>query len=107
MHVQDAPAIARDDVRGHELEKAGQHEELDPMALERLQPLPGRRMVAECHGGDPTSGGQGERGRVGAIAQHEDHARRRIRSQRPEQRLEIAAAPGDGYGHVHRHGGRR
>jgi hypothetical protein len=77
------------------------------MPLQGGEPLVAVGVIAQRHRGDAAPGRAIERGRVGAVAQHQHHAGGRVGPQGPQQRFEVAAASGDGHGYVHRHGGRK
>jgi hypothetical protein len=43
--------------------------------------------------------------RFSSIAQNQDNFGGRTRPERPQECLEVAAAPGNSHGYAHRHGG--
>ncbi len=91
VHVDDAAAIARDDLGRHQLEKSRQHEQVHRLRLERREPLVGAAPVRERQRGDSALPGPVERGRLGAVAQHQDDAGLVAVSEAREERFEIAA----------------
>ena len=105
MDVDDAIAVAGDDGGGHQLEVAGQDEEVHPVALQAREPAAASAGSASTSAGTPCERGALQRPRIGSVAQDQHHPRRGLRPERAQQRLEIAAAPRDGHGHAHRHGG--
>ena len=107
VHVEDPSAIAVNDLGRHQLEVAGEHQQIRPVTLQGREPLAAVGVVPQRDGCDAPPGGPIECGRVGPIAQHQHHPGGGVRPQPMQERFEIGAASGDGNGNVHRHGGRR
>ena len=99
--------VARDHAVGHQLEVAGQHQQIHRVAIQlgsiHSAAAAGSRSTTA---GIPRRGARFSAGGLGPVAQDQDDSRRRIRTERTKQRLEVAAASRDGHGHVHWHGGR-
>jgi len=85
----------------------GEHHQIDPVVSQKTQPRCCIGWVPKHQRRDVAAPGVGQTRCFRTIAHHEDDFGRRTRLESAKQRLEIAAAAGNGHGYAHRHGGGR